>query len=128
MTACRNATSPAAWNRPARRPDFYAFAREVPLPLSEKALFRALADHAEHETGGCFPSCSILALESGLSERSVGRVMRRLKEQGLVVTLYGDDGCVLRTRIAHHTGGRYCAPPPTATFQRTSSSGVGWLR
>lgn len=60
----------------------WAFA--MPIRGAEKAVLIALANRASPETQECHPMQSTLALESGISERSVRAALDRLQEAGLI--------------------------------------------
>lgn len=51
----------------------------------EKLVMLALADHAD-ELNECFPSIARLVRMTGMSERGVQQVIRRLEQRGFIVT------------------------------------------
>lgn len=51
----------------------------------EKLVMLALADHAD-ELHECFPSVARLARMTGMSDRGVRKVIRRLEDRGFIVT------------------------------------------
>jgi len=57
--------------------------RELEAPPLEKLLMLALLSHADGE-GHCFPSVATLAAETGISRRTVQRLLRRLERAGLL--------------------------------------------
>lgn len=56
---------------------------DLPLPPSEKLVLLALADWA-HDDGRCWPSIKKVAEKSGVSERTVQRMLREAEKNGLV--------------------------------------------
>ena len=54
------------------------------LPASEKLLLILLADHADDETGKCWPSQNYIARRSGLARSTINRTMKRLEGKGLI--------------------------------------------
>lgn len=54
------------------------------LSPSEKLILLALADHADDDTGRCWPSMATLAQKSCQSERNARRMIRNLEAQGYV--------------------------------------------
>lgn len=61
-----------------------AVARNPHLTPSAKAVYLALASHADRQGGSCFPSHATLAVETGLSERTVKRCLDELRDAGAV--------------------------------------------
>jgi hypothetical protein len=56
------------------------------LPPNEKAVWKAVADHADDKTGcGAWPSQALLAHETGYSERQVRSILRKLEQRGAIV-------------------------------------------
>lgn len=64
------------------------------LPLAEKAVLLALADHAHDDGTKSYPGNARLIYKTGLSETTLHRVLRVLKDTGLIVA------------TAHEKGGR----------------------
>ena len=54
------------------------------LPSSEKLLLILLADHADDETGKCWPSQNYIARRSGFSRSTINRTIKRLEGKGLI--------------------------------------------
>ena len=54
------------------------------LPANEKLLLILLADHADDETGKCWPSQNYIARRSGLTRATINRTMKRLEGKGLI--------------------------------------------
>lgn len=57
---------------------------ELKLKPTEALVLIALADHADHDGGGVYPSVPLIAWKTGFSVRTVQYVMRGLEEQGLL--------------------------------------------
>ena len=53
---------------------------------SEKLVLLAYADHADHDDNNMFPAISRVKDKTGLSERQVQRITRRLEEKGILVS------------------------------------------
>lgn len=72
----------------------------VGLDSKQKAVFRALADHADENTLECFPQIDRLAIDTALSEKSVRRALDDLDEMKLIVRWhrYRNNG----TRAGYH--------------------------
>ncbi len=56
---------------------------DLPLPPSEKLVLLALADWA-HDDGKCWPSIKAVADKSGVSQRTVQRMLRGAEKSGLL--------------------------------------------
>lgn len=54
------------------------------LPANEKLLLILLADHADDETGRCWPSQRYITQRSGLAQSTVNRTIKRLASKGLI--------------------------------------------
>jgi hypothetical protein len=65
---------------------------DMDLPPNEKLVLLALADHADHDGGNVFPSVPTVARKTGYSERQVQVIMRRLKDQGILVPVIVSKG------------------------------------
>src|SRR6266404_5167956 len=66
---------------------------ELDLPPLEKLVLLALADHANSDGGSCYPGVDLLAQKTGLSRRTVQRILRKLETKGIAVP------------VAHQKGG-----------------------
>ncbi len=65
---------------------------ELDLPRWEKYVLLALGDHADQEGNNVYPSIALLVWKTGLSERWIQTVMKKFKEQGLLVKTRGASG------------------------------------
>jgi len=54
------------------------------LPANEKLLLILLADHADDETGKCWPSQNYIASRSGLARSTINRTIKRLEGKSLI--------------------------------------------
>jgi DNA-binding transcriptional MocR family regulator len=54
------------------------------LPANEKLVLILLSDHADDETGKCWPSQNYIARRSGLTRETINRTMKRLSNKGLI--------------------------------------------
>jgi len=54
------------------------------LPANEKLILILLADHADDETGRCWPSQPYIARRSGLTRETINRTTKRLEGKGLI--------------------------------------------
>src|SRR5947199_65988 len=61
----------------------WALEQYIPTPIAKLVLV-SLANHANHETGECWPKIETIARECSCSIRSVQRYVRVLEEKGLV--------------------------------------------
>jgi|GEM_PF-1285860 biotin operon repressor len=59
---------------------------ELDLPQNQKLVLLAFADHADDD-GVCYPSVGRIAWKTGVSERQVQRIVKKLRAAGLVVLL-----------------------------------------
>ena len=57
------------------------------LPLLDKAVALAMADHANDDGLSIYPSQDKLARKVGCNDRSVRRAIRRLKAMGILVEI-----------------------------------------
>jgi len=65
---------------------------ELNLPLNQKLVLLAMADDADDENR-CYLSVPRIAWKTGLSDRQVQRIQRKLRAAGLIVLLnYGQGG------------------------------------
>lgn len=55
------------------------------MPVKEKFVLLAYADHADHEGGSIFPANETIANKTGYSVRSIQRITRRLEETGYMI-------------------------------------------
>ncbi len=55
------------------------------MPVKEKFVLLAYADHADHEGGSIFPANKTIAKKTGYSVRSIQRITTRLEESGYLV-------------------------------------------
>lgn len=60
---------------------------ECDLPPVELLVLMALADHADHEGDNIWPSVALIAWKTGLTDRTVKRVMKRFREIGILVPM-----------------------------------------
>lgn len=58
---------------------------DLELPQSEKYVLLAYADHADHDGNNIYPSVALVAKKTGLSERQVIRVTKKLVEGGHMI-------------------------------------------
>mgnify|MGYP003646971908 FL=1 len=54
------------------------------LPANEKLVLILLSDHADDETGKCWPSQRYISDRSGLTRETINRTIKRLSSKGLV--------------------------------------------
>jgi hypothetical protein len=64
---------------------------ELDLPQNQKLVLLAFADHADDD-GVCYPSVGRVAWKTGVSERQVQRIVKKLRAAGLVVLLRNAQG------------------------------------
>ncbi len=64
---------------------------ELDLPQNEKLVLLALGDHADDE-GVCYPSVARIAWKTGMSERQVQRIGKKLRAAGLIVLMKHGQG------------------------------------
>ncbi|MCG7426028.1 helix-turn-helix domain-containing protein [Helcobacillus sp. ACRRO] len=64
--------------------EFYGWAWVTPLQTRDKFVLLALVDHADAETGVCWPSQERLADFTGYDRRTVIRALRSLTELGYI--------------------------------------------
>ncbi len=64
---------------------------ELNLPQNQKLVLLAFADHADDD-GVCYPSVGRIAWKTGISERQVQRIVKKLRAAGLVVLLRNAQG------------------------------------
>jgi len=105
-----------------------AAAVDVDLPGNKKCLLMMMANYAD-EYGFCYPSVSTLALDAGVSERSVQNYLAEFAEKGIIEirtrkTQSGSTSSnlyrlmlhnapqIVRTRKARNNGGANTAPYP----------------
>lgn len=55
------------------------------LPINEKYVLLAYADHADHAGNNIFPSVELMMQKTGYSERTVQRLTRRLERKGYLI-------------------------------------------
>jgi biotin operon repressor len=55
------------------------------IPALEKLVLLAMADHAQDDGTGCYPSVQRLATKTSLSRRGVQKISRRLEDAGFLV-------------------------------------------
>ena len=65
---------------------------EVDLDHGAQGLLLALADHADDDGRRCYPSVPYLAWKTGYSESQVRRIMKQLRESGLIVSVANENG------------------------------------
>ena len=65
---------------------------EVDLEHGAQGLLLALADHADDDGRRCYPSVPYLAWKTGYSESQVRRIMKQLRESGLIVPVANENG------------------------------------
>ena len=65
---------------------------EVDLDHGAQGLLLALADHADDDGRRCYPSVPYLAWKTGYSESQVRRIMKQLRESGLIVPVANENG------------------------------------
>ncbi|HEX5520199.1 MAG TPA: helix-turn-helix domain-containing protein [Longimicrobiaceae bacterium] len=58
---------------------------ELELKPNHLVVLLALADHADHDGGGVFPSQALVAWKTGYGERQVRRIVAELEAEGLLV-------------------------------------------
>ncbi len=88
---------------------------DLALPPSEKLVLLALADWA-HDDGRCWPSIKAVAEKSGVSERTVQRMLREAEKNGLIERkeVVGK-GCEYRLNPRHSVTPDKVPPVTTAT-------------
>ncbi len=75
---------------------------DMALPPSEKLVLLAMADWARDD-GRCWPSIKMLADKSGVSERTVQRMLREAEKAGLIERVENvGKGCEYRFKGRHH--------------------------
>ena len=57
---------------------------DMPLPSAAKLLLLKLADYGDDEGGNVFPSITTLADKTGISRRSVQRLLREFEQRQLI--------------------------------------------
>lgn len=67
---------------------------KLELPQGEKLLLLALADHADYDGNHIFPSVARQSWKTGISERQVQRLLRKLEARQILIS------------VAHRKGGR----------------------
>ena len=65
---------------------------EVDLDHGAQGLLLALADHADDDGRRCYPSVPYLAWKTGYSDSQVRRIMKQLRESGLIVPVANENG------------------------------------
>lgn len=66
---------------------------DLDLPLNQQAVLLALADHANHDGSEARPSISFIAWKTGQSEPTVKRMLRALRDSGIIeATKYPNGG------------------------------------
>jgi hypothetical protein len=63
---------------------------DLPVTPTEKLVLLALADHAQDDGGGAYPSVATLSRKTGLSDRMVRYVLSRKSKQGLLAKTGND--------------------------------------
>lgn len=88
---------------------------DLPLPPSEKLVLLALADWASDD-GRCWPSIKAVADKSGVSQRTVQRMLREAENNGLIERreIIGK-GCEYRLTPRHSVTPDKVAPVTNAT-------------
>ncbi len=59
---------------------------------AEKLLLLALADHADDDGHNCWPSVPYLAWKTSLSDRHVRRMMKSLRDKGVLIPVEREGG------------------------------------
>ena len=77
------ANRPGGFNRVSIR-RILAALETTDLPANEKLLLILLADHADDETGKCWPSQNYIASRSGLARSTINRTIKRLEGKSLI--------------------------------------------
>lgn len=75
---------------------------ELDLPPNEKLVLLALADHSDHDGSNVRPGVELIAMKTGLSQREVQYVQKRLREAGILIpeaNLQGGRGIKISYRI-----------------------------
>jgi len=65
---------------------------DLDLPVGEKLVMLAYADHADHQGGSIFPSTALICKKTGYSESQVRRIVKSLEQKKLLVLISGDKG------------------------------------
>jgi DNA-binding Lrp family transcriptional regulator len=58
---------------------------DLDLPMQEKYVLLAMADHAHHDGSNVFPALDLIAFKTGYSKRTVQRYIRKLEDRGILV-------------------------------------------
>ena len=65
---------------------------KLDLDHGEQSVLLAMADHADDDGTRCYPSVPFLAWKTGYSESQVRRIMKQLRESGLIVPVANEGG------------------------------------
>jgi hypothetical protein len=85
---------------------------KLDLPVPEKFVLLALADHAHDDGTRCFPGVAYLAWKTGYSERQVQRMLRHLERRSVIVP------------VANRGGGRGMATEYAVTLEKGVKSAL----
>lgn len=64
----------------------------LPLPVAEKLVLIRLADFADHDGSNVYPAVATVAGDCGVSERAVQYIMKKFREDGLLVLVGNPTG------------------------------------
>src|ERR1700679_70673 len=70
---------------------------EINLPPAKKIVLLAMADHAQDDGTGCYPSIATLAKKTSMSRRGVQTVMRELEAAHYIASMKKGGGRALTT-------------------------------
>lgn len=86
---------------------------DAQLNTTQKFVLLALADHADGEGGGIFPSVETVARKCSLSDSAVRKAIRALKKHGLLIQVReGCGNCTNLWRIDCNALNSLCTPVP----------------
>lgn len=94
---------------------------DLDIPSTDKLVLIAIADHAEDETGYCYPSIKTIAKKCSLSERAVQYAVRSLTANGYLKHDKGPDGWFW---IVFPEGGATDAPTENVGVQQMHRGGA----
>lgn len=62
------------------------------LPMNEKYVLLAYADHADHDGNNVFPSLGLIARKTSYDKRTIRRITRKLEERGFLIPVGDQKG------------------------------------
>lgn len=100
--------------------------RHSPATLGRRLVLLVLADKANDDGTGCWPSVATIAEQARLSERAVQYALRQLEEDGQIVRAgYGPAGTINYTVVTDH--GKFDDLPPLLNSTSSLDAVVGSL-